>query len=85
MTLSLYSTWRAWRRDVAAERAASAAGHCGASPVYDAIALLGVGLAGIACGGDRRPDERFRGDDAVGYHPRVRAQAEAAKRRAKQA
>jgi hypothetical protein len=85
MTLSLYSTWRAWRRDVAAERAASAAGDCGASPVYDAIALLGVGLAGIACGGDRRPDERFRGDDAVGYHPRVRAQAEAAKRRAKQA
>jgi hypothetical protein len=52
MTLSLYSTWRAWRRDVAAERAASAAGDAGVSPVYEAIAQLGVGLAGIACGGD---------------------------------
>ena len=53
MTLSLYSTWRAWRRDVAAERAASAASENGESPVYDAIAQLGVGLAAIACGGDR--------------------------------
>jgi len=52
MTLSLYSTWRAWRRDVAAERAAGAAGNGGESPVYEAIAQLGVGLAGIACGGD---------------------------------
>jgi hypothetical protein len=25
MTLSLYSTWKAWRRDVAAERAAALA------------------------------------------------------------
>ena len=52
MTLSLYSTWRAWRRDGAAERAASAAGDAGVSPVDEAIAQLGVGLAGIACGGD---------------------------------
>jgi len=52
MTLSLYSTWRAWRRDVAAERSACATGNGGESPVYDAIAQLGVGLAGIACGGD---------------------------------
>jgi len=52
MTLSLYSTWRAWRRDVAAERAASAASENGESPVYEAIAQLGVGLAGITCGGD---------------------------------
>jgi len=52
MTLSLYSTWRAWRRDVAADRAASAAGSGAVSPVYEAIAQLGVGLAGIACGGD---------------------------------
>jgi hypothetical protein len=50
MTLSLYSTWRYWRREVAAERAASADG--GESPVGDAIAQLGLGLAGIACGGD---------------------------------
>ncbi len=51
MTLSLYSTYRAWRRDVAAERAA-AAPAAGASALYDAMARLGVGLAGIACGGD---------------------------------
>ena len=48
MTLSLYSTWGAWRRDVAAERATSTAGNGGESPLYEAIALLGVGLAGIA-------------------------------------
>jgi len=52
MILSLYSTWRAWRRDVAAERSMSADSHSGASPVYAAIAQLGVGLAGITCGGD---------------------------------
>jgi len=52
MTLSLYSTWRAWRRDVSAERAVSADSNSGESPVYEAIAQLGVGLAGITCGGD---------------------------------
>jgi hypothetical protein len=52
MTLSLYSTWRAWRRDVAAEHSTSTDSHSGESPVYEAIAQLGVGLAGITCGGD---------------------------------
>lgn len=51
MTLSLYSTIRAWRRDIRAEKAAAAGGRR-ASPVYDAIASLGLGLAGIARGDD---------------------------------
>lgn len=52
MTLSLYSTYRAWRRDVAAERAAPGTAPAGTSALYEAMASLGVGLAGIACGGD---------------------------------
>ncbi len=50
MTLSLYSTLRAWRRDLQAEKAA--AGKQATSPIYEAIARLGTGLAGISCGGD---------------------------------
>lgn len=50
MTLSLYSTLRAWRRDIQAEK--SAAGRQATSPVYAVIACLGTGLAGISCGGD---------------------------------
>jgi hypothetical protein len=52
MTLSLYSGYRAWRRDVQAERAATAVHEGDGSPVHDAIVQLGVGLAGIARGGD---------------------------------
>lgn len=50
MTLSLYSTLRAWRRDFQAEKAT--AGKQATSPVYEVIACLGAGLAGISCGGD---------------------------------
>ncbi|MEW5787408.1 MAG: hypothetical protein AB1899_06100 [Pseudomonadota bacterium] len=53
MTLSLYSTYRAWRHVVQAEKVAPAhAGRPFSAPVREAIACLGVGLAGIACGGD---------------------------------
>lgn len=53
MTLSLYSTYRAWRRDVAAERGeAYRIEPAASSSIRQAIAQLGVGLAGIACGGD---------------------------------
>ena len=52
MTLSLYSTYRAWRRDTQSEKAAMETHERGGSPVYDAIVQLGVRLAGIACGGD---------------------------------
>jgi hypothetical protein len=54
MTLSLYSTCKALRRDAAAERA-TAKGPA-ASPIHatvlHALALLGMGIEGVACGGD---------------------------------
>ncbi len=52
MTLSLYTTYRAWRREVAAERGETARGEPAVGPIRHAIAQLGVGLAGIGCGGD---------------------------------
>jgi hypothetical protein len=52
MTLSLYSTYRAWRRDIRADKAMAATGKRDGASVLDAIARLGMGLAGIACGGD---------------------------------
>lgn len=57
MTLSLYSTLRAWRRDIQSER--MAVGERAESPVYAVIARLGTGLAGISCGGDIAPSERY--------------------------
>ena len=56
MTLCLYSTLRAWRRDIRAEKAS--AGGRAASPIYEALSLLGIGLAGIACGSDIGPSGR---------------------------
>jgi hypothetical protein len=56
MTLSLYSTYKAWKRDNARERkAATAARPHGAmkheaSAFYAAIAAMGCGLGGMACG-----------------------------------
>lgn len=50
MTLSLYSMLRAWRRDLQAGKATT--GKQAASPIYEVIACLGAGLAGISCGGD---------------------------------
>ena len=44
MTIRIYRSWRAWRREVAAESAPSL--------LINTLAQVGVGLAGIACGGD---------------------------------
>jgi hypothetical protein len=52
MILSLYTTYRAWRRDVAAERGEAVRGEPAVGAIRHAIAQLGVGLAGIGCGGD---------------------------------
>ncbi|MEW5769047.1 MAG: hypothetical protein AB1831_01660 [Pseudomonadota bacterium] len=56
MTLSLYSTYKAWKRENARERemqaqseAASAATGRGPSAVYAALAAMGCGLGGMAC------------------------------------
>jgi hypothetical protein len=58
MTLSLYSTYKAWRREAAAEKAARSAGTDTppVSQAYRALVLLGLGLGGIACGDDEPPD-----------------------------
>jgi len=54
MTLSLYSTYKAMRRDAAAERATRKTPA--ASPIHTTVlhtlALLGMGIEGVACGGD---------------------------------
>lgn len=61
MTLSLYSTYKGLRRDAAAEKANPP--QTEASPIRNsichALALLGMGVEGVSCGGDitapRRP------------------------------
>jgi hypothetical protein len=60
MTLSLYTTYRAWRRAVAAERGEVPRSGPAVGPIRHAIAQLGVGLAGIACGGDASVNEASR-------------------------
>ncbi len=57
MTLSLYSTYKAWRRDSAAEAASRAAPAAKpADPIQNsvchALTLLGMGVEGVSCGGD---------------------------------
>lgn len=63
MTLSLYSTYKAWRRDVAAEKA-TAASPAGVHPLRDgvchALVLFGMGVEGVTCGGDGTPYGRAR-------------------------
>lgn len=53
MTLSLYSTYKAMRRDAAAEKSGPAKTN---GPVQNsvchALALLGMGIEGVSCGGD---------------------------------
>ncbi|MDD3530058.1 MAG: hypothetical protein PHS77_09310 [Gallionellaceae bacterium] len=53
MTLSLYSTYQTLRRDAAATKARS---QRIADPVSNgvchALALLGMGVEGVSCGGD---------------------------------
>lgn len=51
MTLSLYSTYKAWRRDRAAERGAGGA-PAPTSGIGAALVQLGLGLGGIGAGGD---------------------------------
>lgn len=51
MTLSLYSTYRAWRRDRAAERGAGGA-PASTSSLGAALVQWGLGLGGIGAGGD---------------------------------
>lgn len=54
MTLSLYSTYKALRREAAAEksRQPQAAGSPIQNSVCHALALLGMGVEGVSCGGD---------------------------------
>jgi hypothetical protein len=54
MTLSLYSTYKAMRRDVAVEktRPVEAADNPIQNSVRHALALLGMGVEGVSCGGD---------------------------------
>ena len=54
MTLSLYSTYKALRRDAAAERdiQTKPAGNQIQNSVCHALALLGMGVEGVSCGGD---------------------------------
>lgn len=54
MTLSLYSTYKEWRRDVAAETDARSSKdlHPIQSSVSHALVLLGIGIEGMSCGGD---------------------------------
>lgn len=64
MTLSLYSTYKALRRDAAAETAARpvATGRRAPSRIVPVLTMLGIGLAGIACGDDPQiPDRRGHG------------------------
>lgn len=55
MTLSLYSTFKAWRRDVAAERGPrpSVAGAASPSSLQTALTLFGLGVGGVGGGGDQ--------------------------------
>lgn len=54
MTLNPYSTYRAWRRDVAEVKAAQTrqADRPIQSSVCHALVLLGMGIEGMSCGGD---------------------------------
>lgn len=54
MTLSLYSTYKAWRRDVAAEKQVAAGDmpNGTSTGLYSTLALFGMGVGGIAGGGD---------------------------------
>lgn len=54
MTTSLYRSYRAWRRDIVTGKVATASRPRASQPIIAAIARLGIGLAGISCGGDLR-------------------------------
>ena len=57
MTLSLYSTYKAWQRDKTSSPPARAGktGQSIQSGVCHALVLLGMGIEGMSCGGDVTP------------------------------
>lgn len=57
MTLSLYSTYKALRRDAQAERATRAEPKASTvrNSVCHALVLLGMGVDGLQCGNDITP------------------------------
>jgi len=57
MALSLYSTYKEWRRDAAVKKAAQTTQtiHPIQSSVCHALVLLGMGVEGVSCGGDVTP------------------------------
>jgi hypothetical protein len=60
MTLSLYSTYKAWRRDVAVEKTAQdSQTHPVQSSVCHALVLPGMGIEGMSCGGDITPPGKY--------------------------
>lgn len=63
MTLSLYSTYKALRREAASHSATQAAQPAkAANPIQNsvchALSLLGMGVEGVSCGGDITPRSR---------------------------
>ncbi len=58
MTLSLYSTYKAWQRNQASSPTIST-GKSGQSSIQSgichALVLLGMGIEGMSCGGDVTP------------------------------
>jgi len=61
MTLSLYSTYKAWQRDKAPSqptRPGASAGQSIQSGVCHALVLFGMGIEGMSCGGDATPSGR---------------------------
>lgn len=57
MTLSLYSTYKALRRDKSSNKAipVGKTGQSIQSGVCHALVLLGMGIEGMSCGGDVTP------------------------------
>lgn len=62
MTLSLYSTYKALRREAAQHSASQAVTPARANPIQNsvchALSLLGMGVEGVSCGGDITPSGR---------------------------
>jgi hypothetical protein len=52
MTLSLYSTYRALQREARANPPAASGQNPIQNSVCHALALLGMGVEGVSCGGD---------------------------------
>lgn len=59
--MSLDCTNKEWRRDVAADKAAQTSQdlHPIQSSICHALALLGMGIEGMSCGGDVTPSGKY--------------------------